>query len=140
MRNLQQINPIDHQKFHDKSQISLDKGSQACQIKIGKPYFAMSHIDHKAKRDLMFISDPLPFVIIYIEELDGVIKKYDAKAKISKIQKSWLAFCIMAIFVTRTVCWAKFERAFLGKKSGAAISWMFRRDKGTGTYYKMIDT
>jgi len=32
----------------------------------------------------------------------------------------------MAIFVTRTVCWAKFERACLGKKSKAAISWTFR--------------
>ena len=75
----------------------------------------------------MFISDPLPFVKIYIEELDEAIEKYDAKAKISKIQKSWLAFCIMVIFITRTVCWAKFERALLGKKFGAAISWMFRK-------------
>lgn len=74
----------------------------------------------------MFISDPLPFVKVYIEELEGAIKKYDAQAKISKIQKSWLALCIMAIYITRTVCWAKFERACLGKHSMAALSWMFR--------------
>lgn len=75
----------------------------------------------------MFISDSLPFVKTYIEELEDAIKKYDPNVKISKIQKSWLAFCIMAIYITRTVCWAKFERAFLGRKSAASISWMFRK-------------
>lgn len=75
----------------------------------------------------MFISDSLPFVKIYIEELEDAVKKYDPNAKISKIQKSWLAFCIMAIYITRTVCWAKFERAILGRKSAASISWMFRK-------------
>jgi hypothetical protein len=86
----------------------------------------MRHIDNMMRRGPMFISDPLPFVKTYIEELDNAIKKYDARAKISKTQKSWLAFCIMAIYITRTVCWAKFERACLGKHSMAALSWMFR--------------
>jgi len=75
----------------------------------------------------MFISAPLPFVRNYIEEIDEAIKHYDDKARLTRIQKSWLAFCIMAIFITRTVCWAKFERACLGKKAAAAISWMFRK-------------
>ena len=75
----------------------------------------------------MFISSALPFVKAYIQELDNAIKEYDPNARISKIQKSWLALCIMAIYVTRTVCWAKFERAFLGKKTTAALSWMFRK-------------
>jgi hypothetical protein len=75
----------------------------------------------------MFISAPLPFVRSYIEEIDEAIKHYDEKARLTRIQKSWLAFCIMAIFITRTVCWAKFERACLGKKTAAAISWMFRK-------------
>jgi hypothetical protein len=75
----------------------------------------------------MFISDSLPFVKSYISDIDSAIKQFDVNAKLSTIQKSWLAFCIMAIFVTRTICWAKFERACLGKKSMAAISWMFRR-------------
>jgi hypothetical protein len=75
----------------------------------------------------MFISDSLPFVKRYIEELDVAVKQYDENARLSRSQKAWLAFCIMAIFVTRTVCWAKFERACLGKHSTAALSWVFRK-------------
>ena len=41
-------------------------------------------------------------------------------------QKAWLGFCAVAIFVTRTFCRAKFERARLGAESSAALSWMFR--------------
>ncbi len=77
----------------------------------------------------MFISDPLPFVNSYINQLSNAIKQYDSNLRLTRIQKSWLAFCIMAIFITRTVCWAKFERACLGKRSLAAISWMFRKSK-----------
>jgi len=75
----------------------------------------------------MFISDPLPFVKTYIDELDGSLKQYDSNIRLSAIQKGWLAFCIMAIFITRTICWAKFERACLGKRSCTAISWTFRQ-------------
>ncbi len=105
----------------------MDKGSKACQNRIGTSRFSMRHIDNFARRSLMFISDPLPFVKSYIDEIDDAIKQYDTKAKLSKTQKLWLAFCIMAVFITRTVCWAKFERASLGKKSAAAISWIFRK-------------
>ena len=77
----------------------------------------------------MFISEPLPFVKSYIDELSRAIKQYDSNLRLTRIQESWLAFCIMAIFITRTVCWAKFERACLGKRSMAAISWMFRKSK-----------
>ena len=35
----------------------------------------------------------------------------------------------MAILITNTVCWAKFERASLGRYSLVALSWMFRRSK-----------
>jgi len=35
----------------------------------------------------------------------------------------------MAILVTNSVCWARFERASLGNYSLAALSWMFRRSK-----------
>ena len=69
----------------------------------------------------MFISDPLPFVKNYIEEIDAAIKQYDKNARLTRIQKAWLAFCIMAIFTTHTVCWAKFERACLGKHVNAGI-------------------
>lgn len=75
----------------------------------------------------MFISDPLPFVKSYIDEIDQSIKQVDKNARLTRKQKAWLAFSIMAIFITRTVCWAKFERACLGKHSTAALSWVFRR-------------
>ena len=74
----------------------------------------------------MFISDTLPFVRIYIDEIDSALKEYDENAKLTKTQKAWLGFCVMAIFVTRTFCWAKFERACLGSRSSSALSWMFR--------------
>jgi len=77
----------------------------------------------------MFISDPLPFVESYIEEIDRSIRKYDENLRLTSTQKTWLSFCIVAIYLTRTVCWAKYERACLGKRSMAAISWMFRRSK-----------
>ncbi len=75
----------------------------------------------------MFISEPLAFVERYIDNICLAIQQYDSTKCLSRIQKSWLAFCIMAIFMTRTVCQAKFERASLGKRSMAAISWMFRK-------------
>ena len=48
---------------------------------------------------------------------------------LSGIQKAWLSFCILAILVTDSVCWAKFERASLGRYSLAALSWMFCHSK-----------
>lgn len=74
----------------------------------------------------MFISDTLAFVRKYIDEIDGALKVYDENAKLTNSQKAWLGFCVMAIFATRTFCWAKFERACLGTRSSAALSWMFR--------------
>ena len=73
----------------------------------------------------MFISDTLPFVRKYNDEIDGALKVYDENAKLAKSQKAWLGFCVMAVFVTRTFCRAKFERACLGVRSSAALSWMF---------------
>jgi hypothetical protein len=45
------------------------------------------------------------------------------------IQRSWLGLCLMGILVTNSVCWARFERASLGRYSLAALSWMFRHAK-----------
>jgi len=77
----------------------------------------------------MFISEPLVFVKQYIENINQALMEYDSTKSLSRIQKSWPAFCIMAIFMTRTVCQAEFERASSGKRSMAAISWMFRKSK-----------
>lgn len=77
----------------------------------------------------MFFAEPLEFVTDFIDNIDQGLKEYDSSLKLTRIQKSWLSFCIMSIFLTRTVCWAKFERTSLGTYSMAAISWMFRKSK-----------
>jgi len=75
----------------------------------------------------MFITKPLPFVTSFIDELNRAIKEYNPEKSLTLIQKGWLGFCILAIIMTNTVCWAKFERASIGKYSAYAISWMFRK-------------
>lgn len=74
----------------------------------------------------MIFSGPLPFVSFYIGALNETLAKHQPEARLSLIQRSWLSLCIMAILVTNSVCWAKFERASLGSCSLAALSWMFR--------------
>ncbi|MEW5960313.1 MAG: hypothetical protein AB1801_21515 [Chloroflexota bacterium] len=77
----------------------------------------------------MFINEPAPFINEFVEALDESLRKIEPSAGLSKLQKKWLAFCILAILVTNSVCWAKFERASLGNYSLAALSWMFRQTK-----------
>ena len=77
----------------------------------------------------MIFTEPLEFVADFIESIDQGLREYDSNLRLTRIQKSWLSFCVMSVFLTRTVCWAKFERACLGTYSMAAISWMFRKSK-----------
>lgn len=88
------------------------------------------HIEfHKNSWPEMFFSTPLPFIKDFIEDLDEAIKQYNLQARLSITQRSWLAFCIMALLVTHSLCWSGFERASLGKYSTAGLSWMFCRSK-----------
>lgn len=75
----------------------------------------------------MFASESLPFVDEFVEELNRALRKIHPNAKLSVVQKSWLRFCLLAIVVTNSVCWKRFERASLGRRSHAALSWMFRK-------------
>jgi hypothetical protein len=75
----------------------------------------------------MFIDEPAPFINAFIEELDKSLREIEPEAGLTTLQKKWLAFCVLAILVTNSVCWAKFERASLGSYSLAALSWMFRK-------------
>lgn len=77
----------------------------------------------------MYIAEPAPFIKEYVEELDKTLRKIGSGAGLSTLQKKWLAFCLLAIVVTNSVCWAKFERASLGNYSMAALCWMFRKAK-----------
>ncbi len=78
---------------------------------------------------LMFIVKPLPFVTTFVEGVNEAIEAHTPGLGLSRIQRAWLSFCIMAVLVTNSVCWAKFERASIGTYSLAALSWMFRHTK-----------
>lgn len=74
----------------------------------------------------MLISEPLQFITDFIENINDALGEYKKDCRLSATQRYWLSFCIMAIIVTNTVCWAKFERAGLGKYAVSALSWMLR--------------
>jgi hypothetical protein len=75
----------------------------------------------------MLLSTPLPFVENFINELDQGLKVYKPEWGLSRIQRGWISFCLMGIILTNSVCWARFERASLGKYKIGALSWMFRK-------------
>ena len=77
----------------------------------------------------MFMVKPLPFVTTFIDALNEALEDSSPGLGLSNGQKAWLSFCILAILVTNSVCWARFERASLGRYSLAALSWMFRHSK-----------
>lgn len=75
----------------------------------------------------MLIGKTLPFINIFVDELQTSLKSIDPDAKLTRIQKGWLGFCLLALLVTNSVCWKRFERASLGRYSHAGLSWMFRQ-------------
>ena len=77
----------------------------------------------------MILGKPAPFVHAFIEAVDTAIRAYQPHHAMSATQRAWLAFCVTAILVTNSICWARFERASLGTYSLAALSWMFRHSK-----------
>jgi hypothetical protein len=77
----------------------------------------------------MVIGEPLPFVNAYIEELDHALRTLDAHAGLSPYRRAWLGFCVLAIIVTNSVCWKRFDRASLGRWPHARLSWLFRQAK-----------
>ena len=65
-----------------------------------------------------------------MEDINAAIQEHNPLSPgLSAIQRGWLSFCLMAIMLTNTICWARFERAGLGRYSQAALSWMFRHAK-----------
>lgn len=77
----------------------------------------------------MFFSQAAPFVTAFIDKLNTAIEAHKPGHQLSAIQKRWLSCCIMGILLTNSVCWARFERASLGRYSMSALCWMFRRAK-----------
>jgi len=77
----------------------------------------------------MIMGKPAPFVSAFIDAVDGAIRAHQPHHGMSAMQRAWLAFCVTAVVVTNSICWARFERASLGTYTLAALSWMFRHSK-----------
>src|SRR5438093_2133714 len=77
----------------------------------------------------MVIGKPAPFVSAFVDAVDEAIRAHSPSHGMSAMQRAWLAFCVTAVLVTNSICWARFERASLGTYSLAALSWMFRHSK-----------
>src|SRR5438132_10612823 len=77
----------------------------------------------------MVIGKPAPFVSAFVDAVDAAIRTHQPSHALSVTQRAWLAFCITAVLVTNSICWARFERVSLGTYTMAALSWMFRHSK-----------
>jgi len=75
----------------------------------------------------MLFEEPLPFIKKYVNQLNEAIKIYCPENQLSLTQKAWLSFCVMAIIVTNSVCWSRFQKAGIGRYGIGALSWMFRK-------------
>ena len=77
----------------------------------------------------MVLGKPAPFVSAFVNAVDEANRAHSPGHGMSTMQRAWLAFCVTAVLVTNSICWARFERASLGTYSLAALSWMFRHSK-----------
>jgi hypothetical protein len=77
----------------------------------------------------MIMGKPAPCVSAFLDAVDGAIRAHQPHHGMSAMQRAWLAFCVTAIVVTNSICWARFARASLGTYTLAALSWMFRHSK-----------
>src|ERR671931_384115 len=77
----------------------------------------------------MILAKPALFVSAFIDAVDEATRQDHPSHGMSVMQRTWLAFCVTAVLVTNSICWARFERASLGTYSLAALSWMFRHSK-----------
>ena len=82
----------------------------------------------------MIIGKPAPFVRAFVEAVDAAIRAHQPSHGMSAIQRTWLAFCVTAVLVTNSICWARFARASLGTYSLAALSWIAESAKFEAEY------
>ena len=77
----------------------------------------------------MLSNDAACFIKSFVEELNESLKSLNFQATLSYAQKTWLSFCLTGILLTNGICWAKFQRCFLGRYTDKALSCMFRQGK-----------
>ena len=74
-------------------------------------------------------AEALPFATCYVFELTEEMRRRCLAHLPSKTQQHWLSFCLTAMLLTGSLCWAAFERMGLGTYRIGALSWMFRHSK-----------
>jgi hypothetical protein len=77
----------------------------------------------------MLMGKPAAFVSAFMDAVDDAIRAHQPPHGLSARPRAWLAFCVTAVVVTHSLCWARFARASLGTYALAALSWMFRHSK-----------
>jgi hypothetical protein len=77
----------------------------------------------------MVIGKPAPFGRALVDAVDETRRAQSPSHGLSTMQRAWRAFCVTAVRVTNSICWARFERASLGTYALAAWSWMFRHSQ-----------
>lgn len=77
----------------------------------------------------MLFDEPLPFIRNYVSQLNEAIKTICPEKQLSRTQQYWLSFCVMAIMVTNSVCWSRFQKVGIGQYRIGALSWMFRKSR-----------
>lgn len=73
-----------------------------------------------SKNSAVFIKD-------YINAVNQILKTSAPGRELSKLQSMWLQFVILAMLVTNSLCWSKFERFGLNEYGKSALCWMFRK-------------
>ena len=89
----------------------------------------MSLLGPNGLETLMIMGQPAPFVRVFIDAVDDAIRAHQPHHGMSAVQRAWLAFCVTAVLVTNSLCWARFERASLGTYTLAALARMLRHSK-----------
>jgi hypothetical protein len=64
----------------------------------------------------------IPFVEEFVKELDLCLGRHNPQLRLTFSQRYWLSFCLSGILLTNSVCWARFERASLGKYTKSVLS------------------
>jgi hypothetical protein len=56
------------------------------------------------------MSEPVPFVKAFAAELDAALRAHRTRARgLSRLQRRWLGFCLMAMIVINSLSWKRFE-------------------------------
>jgi hypothetical protein len=66
------------------------------------------------------MGQPAPFVRAFMDAGDDAIRAPQPHHGLSARQRAWLAFCVTAVVVTHSMCWARFARASRGTSALAA--------------------